>query len=81
MMVFLPLKLTTDKERFNPQGEKEEVAFRAAIFRASEREPDGGRSRSHQVQYGAFGMAGAWESCGPSKTRATSTLRKFCGFH
>jgi len=41
MMVFLPLELTTDKERFNPQGEKEEVAFRAAIFHASEREPNG----------------------------------------
>jgi hypothetical protein len=34
MMVFLPLDLTNDNERFTHQGEKWEVAFRAAIFHA-----------------------------------------------
>jgi hypothetical protein len=33
-MVFLPLDLTNDNERFNDQGEKWEVASRAAVFHA-----------------------------------------------
>src|SRR5271169_2047132 len=39
MMVFLPLDLTHDNERFEPQGGKWEVAYCASIFHAPGSEP------------------------------------------
>ena len=78
MMVFLPLELTTDKERFTPQGEKEEVAFRAAIFHASEREPNGGRRDDIMARL-------VWQAPGnpavPPRHGQFRHCGKFYGFH